>query len=227
MDYQACFQDEGENEKVLIQKREWIFGQSKRLKEGSFEGKNLKSRDQKGGKKMNIELKAPTKADRKELVDLCNAIDRSYLSDRLPYPYTKEDADRWLDMVENNQGKSGIWRLILADNKVVGNISVEQKEGIYRKDAEIGYLLRTQYWSKGIATDAVRRICRIAFEELDIIRITGLYYEPNLASGRVLEKAGFEREGMMKNAVLKGERIYNLCIMGLLREGGCGSANKC
>lgn len=168
---------------------------------------------------LNIELKAPTKEDREELIDLCNAVDRTYLSDRLPHPYTKEAADWWIDMVEEKQGKGGVWRLILADKKVVGNISVEQKEGIYRKDAEIGYFLRTQYWSKGIATEAVKQICRIAFEELDIIRITGLYYEPNIASGRVLEKAGFEREGMMKNAVIKGERIYNLCIMGLLREG--------
>ena len=72
---------------------------------------------------------------------------------------------------------------------------MEQSTDVYHKDAEIGFLLLTDYWSKGIMTQAVREICRIAFEELDIIRITGVYYKPNAASGRVLEKNGFENEG--------------------------------
>jgi len=53
---------------------------------------------------------------------------------------------------------------------------------------------------------------------LDIIRITGLYYEPNTGSRRVLEKAGFSYEGTMKNAVVKDSKVYNLCVMGLLKE---------
>ena len=61
-------------------------------------------------------------------------------------------------------------------------------------------------------------ICRIAFEKLDIIRITGVYYEPNAASGRVLEKVGFEYEGTRKNGVAKGDKIYDLCMTGLLKE---------
>ena len=57
-----------------------------------------------------------------------------------------------------------------------------------------------------------------AFDGLDILRITGLYYEPNTGSKRVLEKAGFVYEGTMKNAVVKNGGVYNLCIMGLLKE---------
>ena len=86
------------------------------------------------------------------------------------------------------------------------------------KDGEIGYLLLTDYWSKGIMTQAAKDICRIAFEKLDIIRITGVYYAPNAASGRVLEKVGFEYEGTRKNGVAKGEKIYDLCMTGLLKE---------
>lgn len=168
--------------------------------------------------KMNIELRVPTSADKTGLKAVCNAIDRTYLSDRLPYPYTDESADWWMNMISENEGKSGVWRVIYVDGRLAGTISVEQKSDVFRKDAEIGYMLSTEYWSQGIATEAVKQICKIAFETLDIIRITGMYYEPNVASKRVLEKAGFEQEGIMRNAVVKGDKVYDLCVTGLLKE---------
>ena len=167
---------------------------------------------------MEIKLKKPTLEDKEGLKAVCNAVDRTYLSDRLPYPYTDESAEWWINMVRENDEKTGVWRVIYVDGKLVGNISVEQKQDVYHRDGEIGYLLLTDYWSKGIMTEAVRQICKIAFEHLDIIRITGVYYEPNVASGRVLEKAGFEYEGTRINGVSKGNQIYNLCMTGLLRE---------
>lgn len=83
--------------------------------------------------------------------------------------------------------------------------------------AEIGYLLRTDMQSKGIMTEAVRQICGIAFQELELLRITGLVYTPNIASRRVLEKNGFALEGIMRQAVVKPGTVYDLCIYGKLK----------
>lgn len=167
---------------------------------------------------MKIELRKFTEKNKQDLIKLCNEIDRKYLSDRLPHPYTQESADWWLNMLSENDEKKGVWRAIYADDKLVGNISVEQKSDVYHKDGEIGYFLLTEYWSKGIMTEAAKQICALAFEKLDIIRITGLYYEPNVGSGRVMEKCGFKFEGKLRNGVVKGDDVYNLCIMGLLKE---------
>lgn len=161
---------------------------------------------------MKIELRKWTLEDKQELIKMCNSIDRSFLSDRLPDPYTEESADWWLNMV--NESENGIFRKIIEDGKIIGNISVEQKEDVYRRDAEIGYFLLPERYSKGIMTEAVNQICKIAFQELDIIRITGLIYEPNIASRKVLEKNDFVLEGLMKNAVTKNGEVYNLCIYG-------------
>ena len=106
---------------------------------------------------------------------------------------------------------------IVVDGKIVGTISVEQKEDVYQKDSEIGYYLLLEVYSKGIMTEAVRQICEIAFEKLDIIRITGVVYEPNIASRKVLEKKNFLLEGVMKKAVIKNNNIYDLCIYGKLK----------
>lgn len=166
---------------------------------------------------MVIQLEKWSLEMKESLMAVCNAADRQYLANRLPYPYTAADAEWWLTMVAEHDGQDGIFRAIVADGKVVGNISVEQKSDVYGKDAEIGYLLNTEEWSKGIMTEAVRLICEVAFSELDILRITGLVYEPNTASRRVLEKNGFELEGLMKNAVVKDDHIYNLCIYGKIK----------
>ena len=166
---------------------------------------------------MTIELMEWAPALKQELIDICNGVDRTFLSNRLPYPYTEEAADWWPGMVSEHDGKDGVFRAIAADGKIVGNISVEQKADVYCKDGEIGYLLLTAYWSRGIMTEAVRRICEIAFSELDIIRITGLVYAPNIASQRVLEKNAFIQEGLQRNAVYKDGKVYDLCIYGKLK----------
>ena len=66
---------------------------------------------------MEIELRRWTMSDSKELTALCNAVDRSFLSDRLPYPYTEEDAKAWLNMVAQNDSVTGIYRAIVMDGQ--------------------------------------------------------------------------------------------------------------
>ena len=139
---------------------------------------------------MNMILKQWTLFDKADLIVLCNAVDRTYLSDRMPYPYTDADADWWLGMVELNEGKKGIFRAIVVDGKIIGSISVERSTED-PKEGEIGYMLLKEYWSKGIATKMVSQICGIAFRELSLDRIVAKVYEPNVASIKVLEKNGF------------------------------------
>lgn len=167
---------------------------------------------------MQIVLKKWDNKLKNDLIEICNKVDRSFLSNRLPYPYTEKSADWYLEMVRENDGKDGVFRAIVVDGKVVGNISVEKQLDVYCKDSKIGYFLLTDYWAKGIMTEAVRQICELAFSELSIIRITGLVYAPNIASQRVLEKNGFICEGLQKNAVYKDEKIYDLCLLGKLMK---------
>ena len=104
---------------------------------------------------MTIDLHKWTSADRESLMALCNAVDRTFLSDRLPYPYTEADADWWLGMVAENDGKEGVWRSIVLDGQIVGSISVERMADEQRNDGAIGYMILTPFWSQGIGTEAV------------------------------------------------------------------------
>ena len=150
--------------------------------------------------------------DKLVLMALCNAVDRTFLSDRLPYPYTEADADWWLGMVAENEGKEGVWRAIVVDGLIVGSISVERLANVQRNAGSIGYMVLTPFWSQGIGTEAVRQICGIAFQEFALERIIGEVFPENLASARVLEKNGFRLEGTKVGAVVKGGKVMDVRV---------------
>ena len=161
---------------------------------------------------MAINLHTWTPADKPALMALCNAVDRTFLSDRLPYPYTEADADWWLGMVAENDGKEGVWRAIVVDGQIVGSISVESKADENYAVGAIGYMILTPFWSQGIGTEAVRQICRFAFRELALERIIGEVFPENLASARVLEKNGFLLEETRAGAVMKGGKAMDVKV---------------
>ena len=161
-----------------------------------------------------MELRHWEISDAKELMKLCNAVDRRYLSDHLPNPYTEKDAEEWLKMVTNNDASTGIYRAIVCDGKLIGSISVEKKDD----DAEIGYMLLNEYSNKGIGTEAVRQVCSIAFKVLSLEQITANVFQPNIASIRVLLKNGFKYKGAIPNAVIKDGNVYDLLIYVLTKE---------
>ena len=165
-------------------------------------------------KHLKLELRHWTQADAMELTSLCNAVDRRFLSDRLPNPYTEKDAEEWLKTVSENEAVTGIYRAIVYDRKLIGSISVEKKDD----DAEIGYMILNEYTNKGIATEAVTQICSIAFKALSIEQITANVFQPNIASIRVLLKNGFKYKSAIPNAVIKDGNVYDLLIYVLTEE---------
>ena len=166
-------------------------------------------------KHLKLELRHWTQADAMELTSLCNAVDRRFLSDRLPNPYTEKDAEEWLKMVTDNDTITGIYRAIVYDGKLIGSISVEKKDD----DAEIGYMLLNEYSNKGIGTEAVRQVCSIAFKILSLEQITANVFQPNITSIRVLLKNGFKYKGAIPNAVIKYGYVYDLLIYVLNEKG--------
>ena len=163
---------------------------------------------------MKIEIKQWALSDAKELTNLCNAVDRHYLSDRLPNPYTEKDAAKWLKMVSENEAVSGIYRAIVYYGKLIGSISVEKKDD----DAEIGYMILNDYSNKGITTEAVKQVCTIAFKVLSLEQITANVFQPNIASIRVLLNNSFKYKGAITNAVIKDGTVYDLLIYRLTKD---------
>lgn len=167
---------------------------------------------------MAVELRKWTMEDGQALMHIFNEMNRDYIRNSIPFPFTKEDAKEWLSMAAEVDGKKGLYRAIVVEGEYVGNIWLKQKDDVACHDSEIAYLLLTKAWSKGIMTEAVRQLCRIAFEQLDIIRITGVAFSANIASQRVMEKNGFQPEGRTRYTVWKDGKLYDSVMYGLVDE---------
>ena len=138
-----------------------------------------------------------------------------------PHPYTLADAEWYVNDCIAHGEEHQITRAIVVDGKAVGSIGIFVKDDVYEKSGELGYWLAEEYWGKGIMTEAVIRICREAYEKFDIIRIFAEPFAHNMGSRRVLEKAGFTCEGIMRDGVYKNGKVYSYCMYSLLKDEAC------
>ena len=129
------------------------------------------------------------------------------LRDAFPYPYSLEDARKFINMCLRVKPYQVF--AIEFEGEYVGNIGLHKQDDVYRKTAELGYFIGEQYWNRGITTRAVNLICEYGFRELDVIKIFSGVFSFNTASQRVLEKCGFEREAVLKSSVIKNGKIYD------------------
>ncbi|RTR27804.1 N-acetyltransferase [Robertmurraya yapensis] len=84
--------------------------------------------------------------------------------------------------------------------------------------AEIGYVLSPEYWGKGITTEAAEALIRFGFEKMELVRIQARCMVDNIASSRVMEKAGMSFEGInRKSMFIKGQH-HDLKVYSILRE---------
>lgn len=146
-----------------------------------------------------------------------NAKIAANLRDVFPHPYTLEDARWYVDSCISGSEDRQLCRAIVVDGQAVGSIGIFLKDDVYRKSAELGYWLGEPFWGQGIMTGAVRRICEEAFLRYDLVRIFAEPFAHNTGSRRVLEKAGFQLEGVLRKSVCKNGKIGDSCIYALIR----------
>ena len=99
----------------------------------------------------------------------------------------------------------------------MGSIGIFRKDNVYRRTAEIGYCLAEAYWGRGIMAEAVKLAVTHVFTHTDILRIFAEIFSNNEASGRVLEKAGFQFEGILRQNVVKNEQVLDSRMYSILR----------
>lgn len=86
------------------------------------------------------------------------------------------------------------------------------------KRAEIGYELDDTYWGKGYASEALQAILTYGFETLKLIRIAAVVYTENEASHKLLKKAGFKEEGLLRKYMIQNDVAHDTVIYSLLEE---------
>ncbi len=130
---------------------------------------------------------------------------------RFPSPYTPADAESWVRVAMADDPPN--FFVIEVDGEHAGGTGIVPHDGEYAGVAHIGYWLARRFWCRGIATDAARTIARYAFAARGVRRLETNVYAPNVASARVLEKAGFTLEGRARSAIsLRDGGTYDLLL---------------
>ncbi len=162
-------------------------------------------------------LRPYQKGDETSIAKHINDPDIARNTAAIPYPYTLEMAREWIAKCQRNALKKPLEDLVFAivvDRFVVGAIGLHHIEAKHK--CELGYWLGRAYWGRGIVTAAVRLVTDYAFERLHLRRVCAKVFPYNPASMRVLEKAGFTLEGIMKKSHKKDgklldEHLYAKC----------------
>jgi RimJ/RimL family protein N-acetyltransferase len=151
-------------------------------------------------------------------VDLANdgpLVFRAWGHDRANFAYltarafdTADDASRYLASLFPLGGESLAFHVVHGGSDVVGIVKVN----VTGHRAAVGYVIHRPYWGRGFATSAVQQVVERIEAMPGVGRIWATCALENRASSRVLEKCGFEREGILRNWVsypAQGGRLFD------------------
>lgn len=144
---------------------------------------------------------------------------------RIPFPYTESMAAEWIARHEELRRKNRalLYAItLLGEDDLIGSIGL--KLDLENRRGEMGYWLGRRYWGNGYASEAAESMLDYAFTVLDLHKVTAHRLARNEASGRILEKVGMRREGLLRDHVRKGERYEDVVQYAILKEerGGGG-----
>lgn len=85
---------------------------------------------------------------------------------------------------------------------VIGTVCFRDITRMVYQSCEIGYKFDEYFWHKGYASEALRKCVQIAFDDLQLHRITAHIMPENISSIRLVERVGFQREGIARESAL-------------------------
>ena len=106
---------------------------------------------------------------------------------------------------------------VFVDGNIAGQAFLEEPDET-KKRYTIGFYVGKEYWNKGITSEAVKQIVKFGFDKLKLHKIVGDHDGCNPASGRVMEKAGFEKVGVFKKHAFRQGKWQDVIHYGLIRR---------
>lgn len=155
-----------------------------------------------------------------DYIDFYNASNDESLYNNMSdsFPHTLDKCKQTVEAFSKSTDASGSIRAIITDGKITGCIAAFWETDMYCKNAEIAYWLDEAYRGKGIMPQVLTMFTDDIFKAYDIHRIWARPFAYNRASQRALEKAGFTREGVLRQDAFKNNQYMDSVIYALLRD---------
>jgi [ribosomal protein S5]-alanine N-acetyltransferase len=136
-----------------------------------------------------------------------------------PYPYPPGAALAWIrrHLASAGEGTHLQWAITLPGDELAGAVGLTLHQDPSMGD--LGYWIGVVYWNQGYATEAARAVIAFGFSELHLPRIEAMCFSDNLASARVLEKAGLVFEELREARAVRPDQARDVLVYGLSRSG--------
>jgi RimJ/RimL family protein N-acetyltransferase len=133
--------------------------------------------------------------------------------------FSEEEARRWVERAALQDGADRKWAVEVDERPEPAGFTALY--GLRQQAApELGILIGDpDLWGRGVGTEAQRLTIQRAFGELGAHRVIELILAENRPARHVVERLGFELEGMMRGHVKRGERLLDVAVYGLSPEG--------
>lgn len=137
----------------------------------------------------------------------------------LPHPYTLEAAEDWIrnhpKLIKNREAFP--FAVILkCEDELIGTMTL-RVDKLHHK-GELAYWIGKDYWNKGYATEAAKKVVDFGFNEQHLNRIWAPVMSKNKASGKVMQKVGLQYEGTLKQDILRWGTYEDVDVFGILKE---------
>lgn len=106
---------------------------------------------------------------------------------------------------------------IKKDGKLIGELKLQNIRWFNRK-AELSIILKKEEQSRGTGTEIVKKIIEYAFGKMNLHRLEAEVIETNSASIKLIEKFGFKKEGVLREAKFQNGKFIDIYRYGLLRS---------
>jgi len=149
--------------------------------------------------------------------ELAGAVEVAEMTLNIPHPYEVGLAEEWFQTHQSDYelGEGVVFAMVNKETlDLIGAIGLIITPRYSR--AELGYWIGKPFWGKGFATEAAHELLRFGFQELKLNRIYATHMTQNPASGRVMEKLGMTREGILRQHALKWDKFVDLATYGIL-----------
>jgi ribosomal-protein-alanine N-acetyltransferase len=138
----------------------------------------------------------------------------------VPHPLPRAIVEEWIACSEATNGSSPhryFAAVRSADQELVGVVALRHIDREHLQ-AELSFWIGRPHWGQGLAVEAAAAIVGFAFEALGVNRLEAYHMVRNPASGHVLQRMGFEREGVLRERVRRAGRFEDVVICALLRS---------
>ncbi|MBN8192930.1 GNAT family N-acetyltransferase [Bacillus sp. NTK074B] len=134
------------------------------------------------------------------------------------YPLDKSQLEKYMENANRDGAETLIYK-VMEDDQVIGHISLGRIDRENRS-ARIGKVLvgSENTRGKGIGQQMIHCILHIAFDELGLHRVTLGVFDFNTSAIRCYEKAGFIKEGLLRDARMSGDEYWSLWEMSILEK---------